>query len=142
MPELPTLRVAIVGCGTHGAQCAALLENARLVVTCDRDPRRAAALAAQAHACFATNDLAEALSFLPDAVIIATPPKHLHLIALESIQAGSHLFLHLSQDPKPADLDAVLVLAQRARRTVMMKTMELAPVMAAFLMRVREFVAR
>jgi hypothetical protein len=117
MNNLLSLRVAIVGCGCLGTRYASLLGDARLVVACDKDPRRAACLAATAHACFATNQLTEALSFLPDAVIVATPPHLGPLIASESLRAGSHVFLPC-QEVAPPELFPVYALAEQTRKVV------------------------
>jgi D-arabinose 1-dehydrogenase-like Zn-dependent alcohol dehydrogenase len=117
MQNLPSLRVAIVGCGGAGVRYAALLGDARLVVTCDKDPRRAASLAATAHACFATNQLTEALSFRPDAVIVATPSHLSASVAFESLRAGAHVFLsHLGTDS--SEIPPIYALAKQARRVI------------------------
>ncbi len=116
MNTVPPLRVAIVGCGSHGFRCADLLGEARLVVVCDTNPRRAASLAATAHACFATNELSEALSFRPDAVIVTTPPISRPQIAVEALKAGSHVFLMEQPVNGEAEWVPVQELALRARR--------------------------
>lgn len=118
MNTAPPLRIAIVGCGCDGTRCASLLGDARLVVVCDTDPRRAASLAATAHACFATNVLSEALSFLPDAVIVMTPSSVLATVASESLKAGAHVFVSRIASAVPNELAPVYQLAQHSRRRV------------------------
>jgi hypothetical protein len=108
--------VAIVGCDENGIRSAGEIGEERLVVVCDKDPRRAASLATTAHACFATNELSEALSFLPDAVIVATPAQFSALIASESLRAGAHVFLCGGESCCQGDLDELYRQAQRARR--------------------------
>ena len=142
MSESSSLRVAIVGCGTHGAQCAALLEDARLVVACDRDPRRAAALAAKGHACFATNDLEEALSFLPHAVVVATPLQTVQVIVEAALRAGAHVFLDPYPEPKNGDLDPLLTLANATKRLLTVRSKDLESAMVAFLRKLRDYLAR
>ena len=112
------LRIAIVGCGDNGVRSASLLGDARLVVACDTNPRRAASLAATAHACYATNLLSEALSFLPDAVIVATPRKPCTVIAVEALRAGAHVFLFPDGGLHKVELEPVLAISLSARRLV------------------------
>ena len=138
MRTVSSIRVAIIGCGAHGAQCAALLGEARLVATCDRNPRRAAALASTAHACFPTNELQEALSFLPDAVIVATPLRSLPDIVMQSIRSGSHVFIDPGEEIVRAELDSVLAVAQAKRKLITVSSPELEPALAGFLRKLRE----
>jgi predicted dehydrogenase len=108
------------------------------VATCDRNPRRAAALASKAHACFPTNELWEALSLLPDAVIVATPLRTLPEIATQSIRSGSHVFVDPGKEVVHAELDPALALAQASRKLMTISSSEVERALAGFFRNLRE----
>ena len=89
------LRVAIVGCGRMGLHHArsALKLGHRVVIACDLDPARAAALAADHPGCEVLTDAA-AIRFRDlDAIFVCTPPFARGPVELAAAEAGVPVFL-------------------------------------------------
>jgi predicted dehydrogenase len=90
------LRVGLIGCGYQGRLLAQAIEKvSALHVAACADPieEAAASVAALARTCDVYASASELLDDSEvDAVLIATPHHVLHEIALESIDAGKHVF--------------------------------------------------
>ena len=112
------VRVALIGCGVRGPTLAkdlAKVAGAKLVLVCDVDPARAAAVAS------ANGNLPVEMDYRKvmerkdvDAVIIATP-NHLHtLIAVTACLAGKDVYV---EKPVSHSIHEGRVLAEIARKT-------------------------
>ncbi len=109
---MTSLRAAVVGCGHFGRLHAtkwAALAGVRLIAVCDRDPARAAALAAElgARAC---ND-SQSLIGEVDAASIVVPTEAHHAVAVPLLDAGIHCLI---EKPLAATLDEAADLERRA----------------------------
>ena len=114
------MKVGIVGCGLIGSKRAALLEPGQLLAVADADEAKAKELAAKIPGVKAYSD-AVALIAHPgiEAVVVATPHRHLGPLALQAVQAGKHVLVE-----KPAARQASEfrpVVEEAARRGLRVK---------------------
>jgi len=98
------LKVALVGCGRaaelHAVEIQAM-RQAQMVAVCDREPLMAEQFAARHKIPRFYADFSKLLAAeRPDVVHIATPPQTHLALAIESAEAGCHIFLE-----KPLGLD-------------------------------------
>lgn len=113
------VRVAVIGCGVRGPQLATgdlpKANNAKVVVVCDIDPSRAAALAAKCGNVPVETDYRKVLERKDvDAVLIATP-NHTHvLIATAACLAGKDVYV---EKPVSHNVREGRVLVEIARKT-------------------------
>jgi predicted dehydrogenase len=116
------LRVGVVGCGFQGrlhVECLNRIPGVAVIAVCDRDPARAAALAAD-HGIPATYERhAEMLERHElDLVTVCTMPDTHREIVVDALEAGAHV---LCEKPLAFDLDdgrAMVAAADRTRRTL------------------------
>ena len=106
------MRLAIVGCGLIGTKRVAAAKGHEIVMVCDTDPARRAALAAAASA-RAVADWREAIAGEIDAAVIATPNDTLAVIALAAVEAGRHVLI---EKPGARRAQEMRVVAEAARR--------------------------
>ena len=111
------LRIAIVGCGKiadQHVQAVQRISGSRIVAVCDREPLMARQLAQRfaIEGCFA--DLGELLSVSrPDVVHITTPPQSHHDLAIQCLEAGTHVYL---EKPFTVTADEAAALIEAAER--------------------------
>ena len=115
---MSTLHYGIIGCGVIGplhAHALSELPEARLSGVCDVDRPRAEAVAAKHDVPFVTTDYRELLARPDiDAVCICTP-HYLHAeMAIAAAQAGKHVFCEKPMATTAADMEAMIVEADRA----------------------------
>jgi predicted dehydrogenase len=121
--EVPALRCAVVGCGSIGARHARNLRGLGVsaIALCDVDRRRAERLAHEIDAGAATDDLRLLLAgHRPHAVLVCTPPASHLALATRAVEAGAHVFCEKPLAPSLEGVDALLDLARRRRRFIMM----------------------
>jgi predicted dehydrogenase len=101
---LKNLRIAVVGCGKIADQhllAIRRISGAKVVGVCDSDTLMAEQFAERFKIDYFTNDFARLLIELkPDIVHITTPPQSHFALALQCLEAGSHVYLE-----KPFTID-------------------------------------
>ena len=112
------LRVAIVGCGKiaddHASQIQRI-EASELVAVCDREPLMAEQLAARFPVKRHFSDLAEMLKQVhPDVVHVCTPPQSHFAVAMQSLEAGCHVYV---EKPFSLCLGEARAMIEQARRS-------------------------
>lgn len=111
------LRIALIGCGKIAEQHVEAihrLRGARVIGACDRERLMAEQLAERHRIPHVSSDLAELLAEArPDVVHVTTPPASHLPIALQSLEAGCHVYVE-----KPFTLTAreAVRLTEEARR--------------------------
>ena len=117
------LRVLVVGCGTQGAHHARAyhrLEGFEIVGLVDRDPASCARLAKELGGPPQFDDYESALDAVePDGVSISTWPDTHARFALEALDAGAHVFLEKPLAETVKDAEAVVRLAGKKKRKVL-----------------------
>ena len=112
---MKTLRVGLIGAGTHGTRYARHLKNdvpgMTLSAVCRRDETAGRALASQLDVpwCPTAHELLERPDV--DAVVIATPPSSHHELTVATLGAKKPVLI---EKPMAGDLDEALDLAARA----------------------------
>jgi predicted dehydrogenase len=110
------LRVAIIGCGLIGQKRARALPGARLVACADRDPARAASVAATAKGATSYTDWTELVAHTDcDAIIVATLHDTLAEITAAAVAAGRHVLVEKPAGRRVAELESVLAAANERR---------------------------
>jgi len=116
VPRVAPIGAAVVGCGYWGPNLARNLAEApefRLLAVCDRDHERLSALGRSHPDAAALQDFDAVLcDDAVEAVIVATPPKTHHPLAMRALTAGKHV---LVEKPLATTLDDGLELAALAR---------------------------
>ncbi len=116
------LRIAIVGCGKiadQHVQAVQRVPGSCVVAVCDREPLMAGQLAERfgIEAWFA--DLGELLRVAtPDVVHITTPPQSHHDLAIQCLEAGSHVYLEKPFTVTAPQAAALIAVAERCGRLV------------------------
>ena len=111
------MRVAVVGCGLIGRKRAAALgPGDELVACCDVVPEAARALAADYGG--EPMPLEALLSEEPDVVVVATTHDRLAELSIAALEAGAHVLVEKPAGIGRAQIDAVAVAAERARKLV------------------------
>ncbi len=106
--------VAILGCGLIGQKRAKALGSAKLIVCSDIVEKRAQSLAAGFPGCEATTDWHSAIRRADvDVVVIATTNNALAETSLVAVQAGKHVLVEKPAARNVAELDMVIVAAQK-----------------------------
>ncbi len=94
---MTVLRVAIIGCGKIADQHILALHripNCEVVAVCDREKLMAGQLAERFRISGVFSDAAEMLrEAQPQAVHITTPPQSHFVLAMQCLEAGSHVYL-------------------------------------------------
>ena len=103
-------KILIVGCGSIGARHAANAARRAVVAVVDPDQARATQVASANNAT-AFTEVASALAWMPDAAIVATPPKFHLSIAGELVAAGVPVLI---EKPISLSLDGVDALIEAA----------------------------
>ncbi|MDX1578611.1 MAG: Gfo/Idh/MocA family oxidoreductase, partial [Gemmatimonadota bacterium] len=115
------LGVALIGCGDIGALRADAVgraEGFRLVVACDRDEPRAAAVAAE-HGVAAETDAAAAVARPDvDVAIISTPPSSHETLGRIALEAGAHALIEKPLARSSSECRALLDAAAAADRVL------------------------
>jgi predicted dehydrogenase len=105
------LRVALIGCGTVGTRRARVLGHpaaGSLVVAVDRDPARAATVAAEAGSQVGTDWETAVRRADVDAVIISTTHDALVPIAIAALRCEKHVLVEKPMARTPAEAEAVV----------------------------------
>jgi predicted dehydrogenase len=101
---MTVVRAAIIGCGKIADAHATALRRipiATLAGVCDREPLMAGQLAERYGVGYSSGDVADMLQTArPDVVHITTPPQSHCALALQCLEAGSHVYVE-----KPFTLD-------------------------------------
>ena len=117
------LRVLVVGCGTQGSHHARAyhrLKGFEVVGLVDRDPANGARLAKELGGPPQFDDYESALAKVkPDGVSISTWPDTHARFALEALDAGAHVFLEKPLAETVKDAEAVVRLARKKKRKVL-----------------------
>jgi len=117
------LRVLVVGCGTQGSHHARAyhhLKGFEVVGLVDRDPANGARLAKELGGPPQFDDYESALAKVkPDGVSISTWPDTHARFALQALDAGAHVFLEKPLAETVKDAEAVVRLARRKKRKVL-----------------------
>src|SRR5262245_5084724 len=119
------VRVGVWGVGAWGekhARIYAALPEAQLVGVHDRDPARAAAIAAQ-HGCRAFNDPAALLGAC-EAVSVATATVAHREAVQRALEAGCHVLVEKPMAATVAEADAMIAAAERAGRVLQVGQVE------------------
>jgi predicted dehydrogenase len=126
--DRPTLRVGLVGCGSHAFRNIAPTFHfvpVELVATCDVDARRAEAFAAKLGARAAYTSHLEMLESVELDAVFAVLPLDAHgrpqypRVAVDCLQAGCHVWIEKPPAASTAELDEVRVEQERAQKNVM-----------------------
>ena len=108
--------VAVIGCGLLGSKRADNLAGARLCICADRDPARAASLAAKHPGARSTSDLHEVWTDRDVAIaIIATTNDSLTPVALEAVKSGKHVLVEKPAARNVAELGRLIDTAKDKR---------------------------
>ncbi|MBS7790986.1 Gfo/Idh/MocA family oxidoreductase [Roseococcus sp. SDR] len=121
---MKSLKIGVFGAGHFGRFHALKLRGAARAALAglhDPDPARAALVAGEA-GCQALT--AEALMAASDAVIIATPTLYHARIAEQALAMGRHVFVEKPITATLAEADALIALAARERRVLMVGQIE------------------
>jgi predicted dehydrogenase len=106
--------VAILGCGLIGQKRSKALAGAKLIVCADVDEKRAGFLASGFPGCDATTDWRTAVQRADiDIVIVATTNAALVETSLAAVQAGKHVLVEKPAARNVAELDPLIVAAQK-----------------------------
>ena len=106
--------VAIVGCGLIGTKRAEAVGDCRIRICCDTEPGRAEKLAARFPRAEACNDWrAAAAHDEVDIVVVATTHDQLAAVAQAAAGAGKHVLIEKPGARRAAELEPVLLAAQR-----------------------------
>ena len=112
------MRVGIVGCGLIGRKRAQALGASDELIACfDVVPEVAATLAADHHA-RACRSLDELLGLAPDVVVVAVTHDRLAELSIAALGAGAHVLVEKPAGIGVAEVDAIAVVADSARRRV------------------------
>lgn len=122
-PRTHVPSVAVIGAGYWGPN---LVRNFRaaagesLRVCCDRDARRAAAMARQFPGLHTTTDPEEVLRDRTiDAVVLATPVGTHYALARAALRAGKDVLVEKPMTASAAEAEGLIVLADRMQRILM-----------------------
>ncbi len=117
------IRVLVVGCGNMGsshARAYRAIDGFELVGVVDRLPEPRRRLAGELGVEAEFEDLPAALdAAAPDAVCICTWPDTHAELAARALQAGAHVFVEKPLAETVADAEAVVALARRRRRKLL-----------------------
>ncbi len=117
------LRVLVVGCGTQGGHHARAyhrLKGFEIVGLVDRDPANRARLAEELGGPPQFDEYESALAAVkPDGVSISTWPDTHGRFALQALKAGAHVFIEKPLAETVKEAQAVVRLARRKRRKVL-----------------------
>ncbi len=105
------MKILVVGCGSIGQRYARLTAARAECAVVDVDPARANACADEANV-RAWTDLASALAWCPDGVVVATPPASHLAVAGQAIAAGASV---LVEKPVSSTVDGVADLCDQAQ---------------------------
>ncbi len=112
------LRVGVIGCGFQGrlhVECLGRIPGARVVAVCDRDPVRAAAVAADHGVAGVYGHHAELLAAEQlDLVTVCTMPDTHREIVVDALEAGAEV---LCEKPLAFDLDDARAIVEASHRT-------------------------
>jgi predicted dehydrogenase len=121
-PSRPALRAALVGVGAVAREhlhCLAALDGAEVVAVCDLSPAVAESAASRFGVPRHYTDHAAMLDELaPDFVHVTTPPGAHFQIALDALAAGAHAIVEKPIVADAAQLEPLLVEAERRGRVV------------------------
>ncbi len=116
------IRVAIIGCGKIADQHVLAIRripSSRVVAVCDREPLMADQLAERFGIEGRYSDHRRLLdSVAPDVVHITTPPQSHHALALECLEAGSHVYIEKPFTETAAEATSLVTAAQRHGRLI------------------------
>lgn len=119
------IRVGVIGCGAfgrHHARVYAALPGARLAGLYDRDPERAARLAAE-HQTRAFPSLPALLAEI-DAASVCVPTVAHAEVATAVLALGKHVLIEKPIAPSLAEADAIVAAARAARRVLQVGHLE------------------
>jgi predicted dehydrogenase len=109
------LKAAIIGCGLIGNKRARSMRDARLAVCCDRDEKRARALAGAVEGCAFTTDWNEVVRNPEiEIVVVATTHDLLAPIGAAAAAAGKHVLLEKPGGRTADEMDAIAEAACRS----------------------------
>ncbi|MFQ5857904.1 MAG: Gfo/Idh/MocA family protein, partial [Anaerolineae bacterium] len=123
MPQRPTIRVGLIGCGNIGvgghAPAYARIPEARLIAVCDKVPERAKAVAAEAgvepfqdyRSLLARDDI--------DMVDLCVPTDQHARLAIDALRAGKHVLCEKPMACTLAEADAMIEAARQTGRKLM-----------------------
>src|SRR5512146_252748 len=113
------MKIAIVGCGAIAyAHVPYILEQKQhsIVGICDQDRKRADALAHRFHLDAVYTNLTQLLhEKTPEVVHVLTPPQTHLSIALQAIEAGSHVLVEKPMALSVEEADAIIAAADARR---------------------------
>ena len=107
-PELPPVRVGLIGCGSHASHCIhpslPYLPQVQVVAVCDLDESRARATAGRLGVSAIYTQTQRMLAEeQPEATIVIGPPVMQNPVGLECLAQGCHLFIDKPPGLCPAD---------------------------------------
>jgi predicted dehydrogenase len=117
MTNIP-LRVGIIGAGYWGEKLLRVfrgVDGVRVLVACDSDAQRRAALANDVEAVATT---AEVLRPDVDAVLVATPPASHYAVARQVLAAGKHCWVEKPLALRAAEARELVAMARARGRTL------------------------
>ena len=115
-PNLERMRILLAGCGSVGKRHARVLRELGVgqLIACDPDKSKLEELRAQSPDVETCESFSVGLEREPDAVFVLTPPK-LHVpMAIQSLEAGCHVF---SEKPISDNMDGIDTLSSMAKET-------------------------
>src|SRR5262245_55998949 len=107
----PVMRAALIGCGKIAKMHVSALAGAgvELVAVGDRDPQRAAQIAALAPGARAYGDFDALLADVrPDVVHVLTSPTSHAALAIKAAEAGAHVLVEKPVALSTAEADAMI----------------------------------
>ena len=117
------VNLGVVGCGTWGINYVRVfneIPGSKVAIVCDSSAERLRLVCERYHLVGTTTELAELLTNKwIDAVVVATPANTHFAVARECLAAGKHVLVEKPMATSIADAEALVDLAQRQNRVLM-----------------------